>query len=918
AKVFLHRDNELIRLIVADDNRNIQLVNTSNIYKKISYDWQNTPENFAKLDNDFQTMKDSEYTATQGGFSLSNTQSEKENTMNTQQQNTQPDYIWDNAGIPNALYTDSIFAFNNGYTVVISDDLEREVRQYDGFVDTLGGAIVWHKDRETAVAEYNYAVESADENSSAIYLIDNEENTDWDNPHHFEVDILNNPNWQQDLAKEMVSFAVSKEVETGLNADKQFSGSPEIVSVTRDNYAAANRYEQNAAKNPVFLEKIDNRHQPVMPFDDFVAAIMKDTGDSREEVVELASEAFRSQYQAASGYLRGVSDGSVMYNAFDIEMDDKTYYATAPLEWVKEQARVGLSDRGWDLENARHNFLHSSLENNQWETAFHQLKAAADDYKQWRNQVCAFFNFRQPEITLQQGEWTQIAQFLGYKQELEALDNARLMIAEFTPQQAFEFLGVYQQYQRYVSLAEHNAEQGVDNTAIDKQIAALEQSLNEKVAQNLSPTENRQVMFDLFGTQLGLFDEETQEQGVASENRQPESQNTDSVRTLPNNAADWVLYYQATGKMPDFSLYGNSKDYEKLFLLNSAAMSIGVSQKNFEKFLRAVSNNTFVDKIGGGLRLASSRFGSRAYPNWEASELLKTYGLTPVQWSYLWDKGVFDDFEKIDILDITEYRKERPFGLAKPQPETEKQGTTTPENSDKLPENAWKAVPKEKIKEERKDEYFTTPKVLERSNYWIVDNGVVVTLDQYRPMYNRHMTIKTFDTVEEAKKYAERFFELEQGTTTPETSANEVKQDLSGQPEKPTSSVLTKEQKAELKAAKDALTAAKKELKTLRDELDNTRNDQVPYYLQWKEDKANEIIRKQLEVVELQNKFDNLSLQTKTQTGEITELEREILTARLSGSLENRLNIVVRELKAQADYFKQQYNEMGERINKGE
>ncbi|MBP5789673.1 MAG: hypothetical protein J6W29_05520, partial [Neisseriaceae bacterium] len=79
AKVFLHRDNELIRLIVADDNRNIQLVNTSNIYKKISYDWQNTTENFAKLDNDFQTMKDSfkiianlnEYTADNGGVSLS-------------------------------------------------------------------------------------------------------------------------------------------------------------------------------------------------------------------------------------------------------------------------------------------------------------------------------------------------------------------------------------------------------------------------------------------------------------------------------------------------------------------------------------------------------------------------------------------------------------------------------------------------------------------------------------------------------------------------------------------------------------------------------------------------------------------------------------------------------------------------------
>ncbi|MBR2251509.1 MAG: hypothetical protein IJ881_03700, partial [Neisseriaceae bacterium] len=107
--------------------------------------------------------------------------------------------------------------------------------------------------------------------------------------------------------------------------------------------------------------------------------------------------------------------------------------------------------------------------------------------------------------------------------------------------------------------------------------------------------------------------------------------------------------------------------------------------------------------------------------------------------------------------------------------ETEKQGTTTPENSDRLPENAWKAVPKEKIKEERKDEYFTTPKVLERSNYWIVDNGVVVTLDQYRPMYNRHMTIKTFDTVEEAKKYAERFFELEQGISASAIPENSQK-----------------------------------------------------------------------------------------------------------------------------------------------
>ncbi|MBQ9182950.1 MAG: hypothetical protein IJ143_04125 [Neisseriaceae bacterium] len=64
---------------------------------------------------------------------------------------------------------------------------------------------------------------------------------------------------------------------------------------------------------------------------------------------------------------------------------------------------------------------------------------------------------------------------------------------------------------------------------------------------------------------------------------------------------------------------------------------------------------------------------------------------------------------------------------------------------------------------------------MERSNYWIVDNGVVVTLDQYRPMYNRHMTIKTFDTVEEAKKYAERFFEFEQGISASEVPENSQK-----------------------------------------------------------------------------------------------------------------------------------------------
>ena len=61
--------------------------------------------------------------AEKGGFSLSNPQSEKENAMNTQntqQQNNQPDYIWSGIGTPpNTLFTDTIFKFNNGYTVRI-------------------------------------------------------------------------------------------------------------------------------------------------------------------------------------------------------------------------------------------------------------------------------------------------------------------------------------------------------------------------------------------------------------------------------------------------------------------------------------------------------------------------------------------------------------------------------------------------------------------------------------------------------------------------------------------------------------------------------------------------------------------------------------------------------------------------------
>ncbi|MBP5790590.1 MAG: hypothetical protein J6W29_10225, partial [Neisseriaceae bacterium] len=466
-KGLMNRPLNQLSQVELEDRLNIAeyLLSEALVRTQDSEVWNDLQKQVNEVQNEMEHRKQQEVqlAAENGGFSLSNPQSEKENTMNTQ--------------------NDTIFQFSNGYTVVISDYFEQEIKENNGRVDDFTQVYIYHKDRITPVAEYWYSVDCLDSEKWAFNqdsvksrseFVLNKENENptsamdyvqepYGHRKSFSVNILGDQNWKENLAHAMVDFAVSYEVKTGLNADKEVSGSPEIVSVTRDNYYAANRYyAQNTAQNPVFLAEDDNA--VVMPFDDFVIAAMKDTGDSREEIIAFANEAFRSQYQAADGYLRAAIDGSIMYNAFDIEIEDKTYYATAPLEWVKEQARVGLSDRGWDLENARHNFLHSSLENNQWETAFHQLKAAADDYKQWRNKVCAFFNFNQPEITLQQGEWTQVAQFVNYNQEWEQLDNARLLIAEFTPQQAFEFLGVYQQYQRYVSLAEHNAEQGVDNT----------------------------------------------------------------------------------------------------------------------------------------------------------------------------------------------------------------------------------------------------------------------------------------------------------------------------------------------------------------------------------------------------------------------------------------------------------------------
>ena len=891
--------------------------------------------------------------------------------MNTQQQSNQPDYIWAYAGIPNALYTDTIFKFNNGYTVRISDDLEREVRSNNIEVDTWGVAMVFHKDRDMAVAEYHYYDDYNEKDgygkSSEIWFVDEE--TGENDPESFEgynVDILGNPNWKEDLAKAMVYFAVSKEVETGLNADKEFSGSPEIVSVVRENYATAQRYAQNATKNPVFLEKDDNTHQTVTPFDDFVAAAMKDTGDSRDEVVELASEAFRSQYQAASGYLRGVSDGSVMYNAFDIEMDDKTYYATAPLEWVKEQARVGLSDRGYALEVARHNFLHSSL--NGWETAFHQLKAAADDYKQWRNQVCAFFNFRQPEITLQQGEWTQVAQFVGYDQEWEQLDNARLMISEFTPQQAYEFLGVYQQYQRYVRLAIHNAEQGIDSLELRTQIAAIKQSLNEKVAQNLPQTENRQVMFDLFGTQLGLFDEETQEQGVGV-SESPENSGESQSETVSMEEFDRRLLSAFGGE--DSTGFQNQKMYD--YYSKKDGVSIYHPNGLMNKPLEILSFSELEDRYGVLDYHFNAQTSQTQIDEMRAIKaLLEVKGLEIIATAAdnytpknaviaLWAKNNGFEFElatndrevfqkgnlKLQVANISSYvvGELEPqwiggrvslvqFDKSLPTTEIRKQNEI---EQNEIEQNAIKPIRHETvfiwdIRKETTDEFGRLSQFLSEMEQGI---GVSATsensqerqpepylesetelndklLAKIKAVYpdetNRSIRQKLDIWTDENYIFLENGFEK-----TKELFPKAFSGNLNIENSKTTP--LSKEQKAELKAAKDDLTVAKKELKGLRDELKNTRPHQVEYYLQWREETRQAISEKQEQVRELSRQYDELSFSLKTQTGEITDLEKEILTARLSGSLKERFDIAFRELKSQRKEIGVEYDELKARID---
>ncbi|MBP5789114.1 MAG: hypothetical protein J6W29_02655, partial [Neisseriaceae bacterium] len=121
-------------------------------------------------------------------------------------------------------------------------------------------------------------------------------------------------------------------------------------------------------------------------------------------------------------------------------------------------------------------------------------------------------------------------------------------------------------------------------------------------------------------------------------------------------------------------------------------------------------------------------------------------------------------------------------------------------------------------------------------------------------------------------------------------------------------------EKSQLKAAKDDLTVAKKELKAMRDELKNTRPHQVSYYLQWKEEKRQAISEKQSEVRERSHQYDELSFAFKTKTGEITDLEKEILTARLSGSLKERFDIAFRELRTQKKEIGAEYDALKLRI----
>ena len=120
----------------------------------------------------------------------------------------------------------TLFEFNNGYSVIISNELSDYLANRTDFV---GEAALYHQDNNTVVAELNY-YEDDDEYSGEIVLFDKEKGyTNLDERIEYNVDIAN-PNWKENLARAMVDFGISKESITKLNANKEF-GQPEIVEV---------------------------------------------------------------------------------------------------------------------------------------------------------------------------------------------------------------------------------------------------------------------------------------------------------------------------------------------------------------------------------------------------------------------------------------------------------------------------------------------------------------------------------------------------------------------------------------------------------------------------------------------------------------------------------------------------------------
>ena len=116
----------------------------------------------------------------------------------------------------NMKQNETVFEFNNGCTVIISDDFADNIDK-NGNGDFDNEAQLLHKNYTDSIATYHYCVEGVDDNTSAIHLFDYLGRKDFEHYRHYEVD-LSNPNWKEDLAKAMVDFAVSKEL---IAADKQ-------------------------------------------------------------------------------------------------------------------------------------------------------------------------------------------------------------------------------------------------------------------------------------------------------------------------------------------------------------------------------------------------------------------------------------------------------------------------------------------------------------------------------------------------------------------------------------------------------------------------------------------------------------------------------------------------------------------------